>query len=79
MERIGVFEAKSRLSELLARAENGEEMVITKHGRPIARIVPADPVDRERVREAVEALKQRRTRWKLGNLSWKKLRDEGRR
>ena len=39
MTRIGAYEAKTRLSEILDRAEKGEEFEITKNGRPIARIV----------------------------------------
>jgi prevent-host-death family protein len=37
---VGVFEAKTRLSELIERAERGEEIVITRRGRPVARIAP---------------------------------------
>lgn len=37
---VGAFEAKTHLSELLARVEAGEEVTITKHGRPVARLVP---------------------------------------
>jgi prevent-host-death family protein len=38
--RIGAYEAKTRFSELIARAEQGESFVITKHGREVARIEP---------------------------------------
>lgn len=37
---VGAFEAKTHLSELLARVEEGEQVTITKHGRPVARLVP---------------------------------------
>jgi len=37
---VGAFEAKTHLSKLLARVEAGEQVTITKHGRPIARLVP---------------------------------------
>lgn len=37
---IGAFEAKTHLSELLARVEAGEQVTISKHGRPVARLVP---------------------------------------
>lgn len=37
---IGLFEAKTHLSEYVARAEKGEEVIITRHNRPVARIVP---------------------------------------
>ena len=40
METIGVFEAKSRLSEVLAAVELGQEFTVTKRGAPIARIIP---------------------------------------
>ena len=40
MESVGLFEAKTRLSELVARAEAGAEVVITRHNRPVAKIVP---------------------------------------
>ena len=37
---VGIFEAKTHLSELVARAEAGETVTITRHGRPVARLVP---------------------------------------
>ncbi len=37
---VGAFEAKTHLSELLARVEEGEQITITKHGRPVARLTP---------------------------------------
>ena len=42
MSEIGAFEAKNKLSELLERAEHGEEIVITRRGRPVAKLVPLD-------------------------------------
>lgn len=40
MEPVSIYDAKTHLSRLVARAEQGEETVITRHGRPVARIVP---------------------------------------
>jgi len=40
MDTIGLFEAKTHLSELVARAERGEEVIITRHNRPVAKLVP---------------------------------------
>lgn len=79
MVTLGVFEAKTHLSSLLDRAAAGEEIVITKHGRPVAKLVSAELVDRARVDRAVEKLKDLRKGSTLGGLSWKALRDEGRR
>ena len=41
---VGAFEAKTYLAALLARVEGGESITITKHGRPVARLVPVDTV-----------------------------------
>lgn len=41
MDTVGVLEAKTHLSALLERAERGESIAITRHGRPVARLVPA--------------------------------------
>jgi prevent-host-death family protein len=76
--QIGAFEAKNRLSELLQRVENGEEVTITRHGKPVARLVPAEPFDRERVIKALEDLKRMRKRYRLGGLNLKDLVNEGR-
>lgn len=39
---VNVYAAKANLSHLIDRATAGEEVVITRHGRPVARLVPAD-------------------------------------
>jgi prevent-host-death family protein len=51
---LGAYEAKTKFSELIARAEKGESFVVTKNGRPVARITPTETVDREKVRQAGE-------------------------
>lgn len=79
MRTVGAFEAKTQLSALLDVVERGEEVLITRHGKPVARLVPAEVVDRERVTEAIEKLKALRAGSTLVGLSWKELRDEGRR
>jgi antitoxin (DNA-binding transcriptional repressor) of toxin-antitoxin stability system len=52
--------------------------VITKRGRPVARLGGAESIDRARAREAFQQLKLLRKGTTLGGLSWKALRDEGR-
>ncbi|HNU10623.1 MAG TPA: type II toxin-antitoxin system prevent-host-death family antitoxin [Rubrivivax sp.] len=60
MSTVGLFEAKTHLSELIARAERGDEVVITRHNKPVARIVPiADVTDarkRARAKSRMRAL-----------------------
>lgn len=76
---VGAFEAKTHFSSLLAQVEKGEEVIITKHGHPVAKLVPANDNDRANVSLAVKKLKVFSSSNTLGNLDWKKLRDEGRR
>ena len=57
MITVGAFEAKTHLSALLARVEEGEDVLITKHGKPIARIVPENPSrTRLSVQECIDGL-----------------------
>ena len=85
MAEIGAFEAKNTLGTLLDRVERGEEIVITRHGRAVARLVPNTPqVNREDARAALDRIRERarrRQRAKPEPFNWpavKKLRDEGR-
>lgn len=41
MERIGIFDARARFSELIGRVEAGEEVVLTRHGKPVVRLIRA--------------------------------------
>lgn len=79
MVTVGAFEAKTHLSSLLERVARGEEIVITKHGKAIAKLVPAEVADRARVDETIARLKALRQGTTLEGLSWQDLRDEGRR
>ena len=79
MITIGAFEAKTHLSSLLDRVAAGEEITITKHGKPVARLVKADRAAKGEVDAAIVQLKALRAGARLDGLNWKKLRDEGRR
>jgi len=61
MESIGVYEAKSKLSELVERAGAGHEVVITRHGKPVAKLVPAaagEGIDRSALFREIKALRR---------------------
>jgi prevent-host-death family protein len=76
---VGAFEAKTHLSNLLERVERGESITITRHGKPVARLVPVrEASDRNRRGEAIARLKGFAKGRTLGGLDWKALRDEGR-
>lgn len=58
MNTIALFEAKSKLSELLDRVQRGEELLITRHGVPVAKLVPAGKTSLQGVAAAVGLWKQ---------------------
>jgi prevent-host-death family protein len=79
MREIGAFEAKNKFGHLLDEVEHGEEIVITRRGKPVARLVPAEPgFDREKARRAVTGILELSKGVTLGGLKIKDLIDEGR-
>ena len=81
MITVGAFEAKTRLSALLELVEKGEEVVITRRGKPIARLVKEvearTPERQAEIEAAIDGLLEIRERSKPGP-GWRELRDEGR-
>jgi prevent-host-death family protein len=79
---IGAFEAKNKLGTLLDRVQQGEEIVITRHGRPVARLVPnAGGIDRAQAQAAFDRIRVRAALVKGGPYDWETLkadRDAGR-
>jgi prevent-host-death family protein len=59
---VGAFHAKTHFSQLLERVARGEEITITKHDRPVARLVPTDRPSRERVAAAFRQMDELRRR-----------------
>jgi prevent-host-death family protein len=80
MRHIGAFEAKNTLGSLLDEVERGEEITITRRGKPVARLVSAEGVpSRAQARAAVEEIKALRKGVTLGDgLTLRDLIDEGR-
>lgn len=79
MREIQASEAKTHLPRLLDEVERGETLVITRHGRAIARIIPEVDRRQEEVDQALLRIATRRKR--LGRATWDELksaRDEGR-
>jgi prevent-host-death family protein len=76
--RCGVSEAKTHLSRLLREIEAGEGVLITRRGRPVARLVPTES-DEPRRRRAIEGLKALERLNDLAGLQWEALRAEARR
>ncbi len=64
MDSVGAYEAKTHLPRLLRRVMEGESVTITKHGRPVARLVPVEEDDRTRAYEAARRIRESRSRLK---------------
>jgi prevent-host-death family protein len=76
---VGAFEAKNKFSELLERVGRGAQVTITKHDRPVAKLVPASaPVELER-KKATTELRALSRRYNLKGLLPRNLMMEGRR
>jgi prevent-host-death family protein len=84
MSKVTAFEAKTRFGELLERVSRGEEVVITRHDKVVARLVPEGPQRLDEVRRAVSGLLElqdrirRRSRAKLSDREVRSAIEEGR-
>ncbi len=79
MLEVGAFEAKNTLGALLDRVERGEEVLIKRRGKPVARLVPAEGgFDKAKARRAVAGLLEASRGVTLGGLKIKDLIEEGR-
>ena len=77
---IGAYEAKTHLSELLEKVESGEEITITKHGAPVARLVPVKKeASKEERLAAIQRIRKLAGDLSLRGLRIKDLISEGRR
>jgi len=84
MTKVTAFEAKTRFGELLERVSKGEEVVITRHDKPVARLVPEGAQRVDDVRRAVAGLQElqqrirKRSRAKVSDRDVRSAIDEGR-
>ena len=79
MKTIGAYEAKTHLPRLLDEVEKGERITITKHGRPVAILVPPDAEPAADVDALMDLMREFRKGNRLDGLSIRELIDEGRR
>ena len=62
MSDVSAYEAKTHLPRLLRAVERGETFVITRRGKPVAKLAPVEDIDRAAVSEAIERIKAMRRR-----------------
>lgn len=78
MFSVGAYEAKTHLPALLDRVARGEHITITRHGVPVAKLVPAAERPKAAIRAAIQAMKEFRKGQRLDGLSIREMIDEGR-
>jgi len=78
---IGAYEAKTHFSQVLEKVENGADYVITKRGKPVAKIIPYEQEKKMTRKEAIEALIEMRKlyRGKPGDFNIREAIEDGRR
>ncbi len=79
MATVGAYEAKTHLASLLKRVAKGEQITITKHGVPVARLVPVETASLRDTKKVVEEILKFREGRKLDGLSIREMIEEGRR
>jgi len=79
VDTVGLFDAKTHLSALLERVAQGEEITITKHGTPVAILVPPANRRKRDPREVAERIRALRKGARLEGLTVRQLIEEGRR
>ena len=79
MTEVGAYQAKTHLPELLNRVAQGEQIVITRHGVPVAKLVPVQEKPQKDLRRLIAEIIEFRKGQTLGGLSVRELIEEGRR
>ncbi|NVD72659.1 type II toxin-antitoxin system prevent-host-death family antitoxin [Duganella sp. BJB1802] len=78
MRAYGVYEAKTKLADLIKRAQQGERITITNRGAPVADLVPSVSSSVQQTRDAIAAIKSART-GKITQAEFVEMRTKGRR
>jgi len=80
-KQIGAFEAKTHFSRILEKTEQGEDFIVTRRGKPVAKIIPFEQEPKMTWKEALEGFKELRKhyRGKPGDFNIREAIEEGRR
>ena len=80
-QQVGTFEAKTHFSQLIEKVENGADFIITKRGKPVAKIIPFEQEKKMTYHEAIDALIEMRKlyRGEPGSFNVREAIEEGRR
>jgi prevent-host-death family protein len=75
---VGAYEAKTHFADLLERVEKGERITITKHGRPVALMIPAGQPQKRPVADVIAEIREMRKGVRLNGLKIKDMISKGR-
>ena len=75
MREVQATQAKAQLAELLRTIERGETIAITRHGKTIAHLVPAEERERELRKEAVDRFLRQRAKWRRIDMTVEEILD----
>ena len=80
-QQIGAFEAKTHFSQILEKAENGADFIITRRGKPVAKIIPFEKKQEMTRQEALDSFRELRKlyRGEPGSFNIREAIEEGRR
>jgi prevent-host-death family protein len=79
MERIGIYDARAKLSELIERVQSGEEIILTRHGEPVARLVPERRRRKGSGAATVARIRRLASKLDIRDVDVRKLIEDGRR
>jgi prevent-host-death family protein len=79
MSEVGSYEAKTHLPKLLERVAKGERITITKHGKPVAMLVPVETKTSQDIEQVIREMREFGKAHPLDGLSIREMIEEGRR
>ncbi|MGD8836704.1 MAG: type II toxin-antitoxin system prevent-host-death family antitoxin [Desulfobacteraceae bacterium] len=78
MDTVGAYEAKTHLPKLLDRVAKGEQIIITRHGSPVAILRPVDKKNQIDVADVIQKMRRLRKKHRLNGLNIKEMIEQGR-
>jgi len=79
MKKVGIYEAKTHFTRWVEKVAEGDSIIITRHGKPVAVLHSYDPVDKTDLKEVISKLRHLRKGKCAGDLSIRKMIEQGRR
>lgn len=79
MASMGIYEAKTHFAAVVERVRTGEEITITKHGSPVAKVVPFEKGPERSAKEIIAEMREIRKHCRLDGLTIREMIEEGRR